>query len=230
MTVWAYARVSTTEQAAEDRSSLDDQIRTCQAAATIAKLPAPVVILDPGVSGTVPLAKRPGGGEMVAALASGDVVIASKLDRLFRSASDALNNVESMKSAGVRLILVDIGTDPVTESAVSKMFLGIMASVAEFERSRILERMVDGRKGKKARGGHIGGLPPFGYRKIGTGKAATLEADPVEQDTIALIRRLRETGVSLRGISARLSAMGRTSREGTPLSTGLITKILKASG
>jgi putative DNA-invertase from lambdoid prophage Rac len=53
------------------------------------------------VSGSVPVADRPKGGALFAALRKGDVVIAPKLDRLFRSALDALTVVEDMRKRGV---------------------------------------------------------------------------------------------------------------------------------
>lgn len=229
MTVWAYARVSSVEQAAEDRSSLDVQLKVCDAATTIAKLPAPTPVIDPGVSGSIPLAERPGGGKMISALQPGDVIIAAKLDRLFRSAADALNNVESMKARGVKLILVDIGTEPVTESAVAKMFLGILASVAEFEKNRILDRMATGRIEKRKSGGHIGGQPPYGFRKVGAGKSARLEPDPEERAIIEQARQMRDGGASLRSIGTRLAKSGIRSRTGEVFAPIQIKRMLAQS-
>jgi hypothetical protein len=42
------------------------------------------------------------------------LVVAAKLDRLFRSASDALSAVEAWKQHGVDLMLLDYGSDPVS--------------------------------------------------------------------------------------------------------------------
>jgi DNA invertase Pin-like site-specific DNA recombinase len=218
--------VSSVEQAAEDRSSLDVQLRVCEAAATIAKLPAPVPVVDPGVSGSIPLAERPEGGKMVAALQPGDTVIAAKLDRLFRSAVDALSSVESLKAQGVKLILVDIGTEPVTESAVAKMFLGILASVAEFEKNRILDRMATGRIEKRKSGGHIGGKPPYGFRKVGAGKSARLEPDEDECAVIEAVRQMRSGGASFRSISSRLAERGVLSRTGAEFAPTQIKRML----
>jgi len=226
MTVWSYGRVSSVEQAAEDRSSLDVQIKTCEAAATIAKLEKPIPVIDPGVSGSIPLADRPGGGKMVSALQPGDVIIAAKLDRLFRSAADALNSVERMKNDGVKLILVDIGTEPVTESAVAKMFLTILAGVAEFEKSRILDRMATGRTEKRKDGGHIGGKPPYGFRKVGAGKSARLEPDENECAVIEEVRQMRSSGASFRAISSRLAERGIVSRTGEAFAPTQIKRML----
>jgi hypothetical protein len=97
---------------------------------------------------------------MLARLSPGDVIIAAKLDRLFRSARDALATVDRLKERGVSIVLADMGAEPVTENGVSKLFFSILASVAEFERWRIAERMQEGRVGKRTRGGHVAVIRP----------------------------------------------------------------------
>ncbi len=69
------------------------------------------VVVEEGVSGSVPVAERPAAGPLFARLSKGDVVIAPKLDRLFRSALDALKVVEDLKKRGVALHLLDLGGD-----------------------------------------------------------------------------------------------------------------------
>ena len=69
------------------------------------------MVVEEGVSGSVPVAERPKGGALFAALRKGDIVIAPKLDRLFRSALDALTVVEDMRQRGVSLCLLDLGGD-----------------------------------------------------------------------------------------------------------------------
>jgi putative DNA-invertase from lambdoid prophage Rac len=49
----------------------------------------------------VPLADRPEGGRLLAAVRPGDVVITSRLDRAFRSAADALMTLEELKAQSV---------------------------------------------------------------------------------------------------------------------------------
>jgi DNA invertase Pin-like site-specific DNA recombinase len=71
--------------------------------------------------------------------ARGDVVIAPKLDRLFRSALDALQVAEDLRKRGVSLHLLDLGSD--ISGGLSKLFLTIAAAFAEAERDRIRERM-----------------------------------------------------------------------------------------
>ena len=124
---------------------------------------------------------------------SGDVVCAAKLDRLFRSASDALNTVEAFQKKGIKVILADISSEPVTENGVAKLFFTILSAVAEFEWTRIEERTSSGRAAKKAQfngTGLAGGPPPRGYRRVGLGREARLEPDENEQKLVAEVREL----------------------------------------
>jgi len=91
------------------------------------------------------------------------VIVASKLDRMFRSARDALNQAEDLHKQGVDIVLMDVSTDPVMSSACGKLFFSMLASFAEFERMRIRERIAEGKTGKRACGGHAGGEAPCGW-------------------------------------------------------------------
>jgi putative DNA-invertase from lambdoid prophage Rac len=194
--IFAYARVSSIEQAADGNASIPEQLRKGKALAQMRGVAGKDVVtfVDKGVSGSVPLAFRPQGKEMLEAAQAGDVICAAKMDRLFRSAIDALATAEDLKKRGVDLVLLDIGSDPVTGNGVGKMFFGIMACVAEFERSRINERTEEGRRGKRARRGFMGGGVPIGFKVQGKGREAQLEEDEREQAAIAKARELAEGG------------------------------------
>ena len=92
-------------------------------------------VVEEGVSGAVALSDRPAGGKLFAELREGDAVIASKLDRLFRSALDALSVVEELKRRGVALHLLDLG-GYVNGNGLSKLFLTIAAAFAAAVRTR----------------------------------------------------------------------------------------------
>jgi putative DNA-invertase from lambdoid prophage Rac len=110
MATFGYARVSTTRQASEGES-LDIQRRQIQGYALMHGLAVDEIIVEEGVSGSVPVVERLAGGALFAKLAKGDDVISPKLDRLFRSALDALQVVEDLKKRGVALHLLDLGGD-----------------------------------------------------------------------------------------------------------------------
>ncbi len=227
--ILSYARVSTTEQAADGTTSIAEQTRRCKAIADLrgAGVYDFITYIDAGVSGSIPLNERPEGKRLLSDAKRGDVICASKMDRLFRSASDALNTAERLKRDGVDLILIDMGTDPVTANGTAKMFFGMLALVAEFERERIKERMDDGRRGKRDRSGHLGGLPPIGYRVVGSGRESTLIPDEEEQKTIALVTRLRRATLSEHFICKRLNAEGILPRTGKPWERIQVRRILE---
>jgi len=213
MKTYGYIRCSTIEQAT-NKSTLDDQSRRITGAAMMRGESISCVFSDPGVSGGMPINQRPAGGEMLAVLQPGDTVIAAKMDRIFRSAEDALVTAGRLQQRGVRLVIADMGPDPVTENGAAKLFFTMLAAFAEFERSRIAERVKDGRDSKSRRGGFIGGEAPYGFRSVGKGRDATLEGVPEEQAVIALARSLSASGVSLRGVARRLEEAGHKSRAG----------------
>jgi DNA invertase Pin-like site-specific DNA recombinase len=206
MAYYGYVRVSTTEQA--DGTSLAEQERRVRAVAAFYGREVREMFVDAGVSGSVPLNERPQGYRLGLDIHRGDTIIASKMDRMFRSASDALATMERFRDMGVKLILCDMGMEPVTENGVSKLLFGILASMAEFERERINERCREGQDAKRAAGGWLGGKPPFGFMIEGSGKSARCVPDPALADAVADIRRCWENGTSLRGASQYLSGKG----------------------
>ena len=229
--ILSYARVSTLEQAADGTTSIQEQERRNKAIATLRGAASFdfVTFSDAGVSGSIPLAERPAGRDMLAAAKPNDVIVATKMDRLFRSAADALVTADELKRKGIDLILTDISTDPITGNGAGKLFFGIMANVAEFERERIAERMQDGKRAKKQHGGHIGGEAPYGYRKVGTGREARLEPDVEEQDIIRMVAAIRERHGYRRPyrITKVLADLGVKSRRGTELTRVQVTRMLK---
>lgn len=204
--IYGYSRVSTAEQTSG--TSLDDQKNRIQGVALMRGDKVAEIFTDGGVSGAVALRERPAGKRLMETIQPGDVIIASKLDRLFRSASDALIQAETFKQQGVDLIVADMGADPVTQNGTSRMFFGMLALMAEFERDRIKERQRDGIKGKKAKGGYIGGRRPYGYQIEGAGKDARLIEDEKEQQAILRIAELRKAGMGYQKVAMQLQREG----------------------
>ena len=210
MTTCGYCRVSTQQQASEGES-LEVQRRQIEGYALMHGLKLDDITVEEGVSGSVPVAERPAGGPLFAGLRQGDVIIAPKLDRLFRSALDALTVVEDLRKRGVALHLLDLGGD-ISGNGLSKLFLTIAAAFAEAERDRIRERIGQVKADQKARGRYLGGTEPFGYR---VGEAGELVPHEGEQKAIREMKRLRAQGKALRPIADAMRAKGhRISHEG----------------
>ena len=225
--ILGYVRVSSADQANENRSSLQVQQDIIEGFARTRGIDkyGVQIFTDAGVSGAVKLAFRPAGAELLAAMAPGDTVIASKLDRMFRSAGDAIAMFEVFKEKGVNLVLFDISHEPVS-SGVGKLIMTILAAVADMERIRIKERTAEGRKAKKAKGGPVGKVP-FGYRKVGVGHDSTLEVDEREMEALALMREAYQAGVGVSAIPAALAARGYLSRAGKPFDRSSVRNAVK---
>ena len=196
MACYGYVRVSTERQASEGES-LAVQERTIGGYATMHGLRLSRVFIEAGVSASVPLASRPAGSELLAGLSPGDAIVAPKLDRMFRSAIDALANLELLKGKGVSLHLLDLGGD-VTGNGIAKLVFTILSAVAEAERDRIRERIATVKADQRSRGRYLGGRVPFAHR-------LTSEGDVVpDQAILGTIARLHRQGLTHREIAAKV--------------------------
>jgi len=212
----SYSRVSTEDQNKPGATSLDEQTRKNYAVAQLrGATPYDFSEFYDVASGATPLCERQGGQKLMFAMRKGDCVIANKMDRLFRSARDALVTAENLRNQGIDIILADLGIEPVTANGTAKLFFGLMANFAEFERERINERTNDGRKAKRSKHGHLGGSPPYGFSVVGQGREARLAPNPTEQDIVLTIKKLmhEHTPVSAQREAERL---GLRDRAGTP--------------
>lgn len=135
---------------------------------------------DRGVSGSVPLGNRPEGKKLVTGLQQGDVIVVTKLDRMFRSFRDLAEKLEFFREKGVRLIMLDLNVD--TGTPVGQMLAAILGAVAQFERDRIRERTLEALRSVKSRGAPVNQEAPYGYRKgkLPGGKRAFFR-DPVQR-------------------------------------------------
>ena len=151
------------------------------------------IFVERGVSGSKPLGERPEGARLLAALKAGDVVITPKLDRMFRSALNALDVLGRLKDRGVGLHMIDLGGD-VTGNGISKLVFTILSAVAEAERDRIRDVKADQRKRRR----YLGAIVPFGWRVT---EDRALAEDPDQQRAIRRIVELRRDGLSLRAMT-----------------------------
>jgi len=97
MAVFGYVRVST-ERQADEGVSLDEQKRRIEGRAVEEGWQFAEVYVERGVSGATPFVERLKGRQLDARLRKGDILVAAKLDRMFRSALDALNVIEDLMS------------------------------------------------------------------------------------------------------------------------------------
>jgi putative DNA-invertase from lambdoid prophage Rac len=79
----------------------------------------------------------------------------TKLDRLGRNAIDVIGTVKRLKDAGIRVHCLALGGVDLTSSA-GKMIMGVIATMAEFERDILVERTQAGLERAKAQGTILG--------------------------------------------------------------------------
>jgi putative DNA-invertase from lambdoid prophage Rac len=190
MKVFGYSRVSTAEQS-ERGDSLDTQAQQIRGYAMIKGWELAEIFVERGVSGSTPLADRPEGARLLASVLKGDAIVTPKLDRMFRSASDALGTLEAVKDQGVSLHMIDLGGD-VTGNGIGKLTFTILSAVAENERDRIRERIREVKRHLAKQGVYGGGKRPFGFDVVD----GRLVENRAEQDTLAKMRARREAGDS----------------------------------
>lgn len=228
--ILGYARVSTQAQAAEDKTSLADQenkVRGYAMSQGVDKFGIQIYV-DAGVSGAIPLDRRDAGRKLLADVRPGDTIVAAKLDRLFRSAVDALTTAERWQKEGIKLVLYDISSEPVYDSPVAKMFFNILAAVANFERERIGERIAQGRAGKKARGGHVGGSAPYGYRITGSRETSKLVVNPDEMRIASTIKSMFvRNSMPIADLTRKINDLGYKTRTGQPWQYVQVQRVLE---
>jgi putative DNA-invertase from lambdoid prophage Rac len=198
MATFGYVRMSSAWEAGRGRREV--QQRPIAGYAMARGLQVDQTFVETGVSGWVPLADRPQGKPLLDRLKRGDVVIITKLDRMFRGALDALDLLAELKKRGISLHVIDLGGD-VTGDGISKLVFTILSWVVAAEG----ERIAAVRRGQRARGRYLGGIPPFGWR---VGDAGDLVAVPEQQEALTRMRRLRANGTTLRAIAAQMRANG----------------------
>jgi putative DNA-invertase from lambdoid prophage Rac len=185
------------------------------------------VFVERGISGSKPLSERPEGAALLQTMQASDTVITPKLDRMFRSALDALDVLGQLKGRGVALHMIDLGGD-VTGNGISKLVFTILSAVAEAERDRIRERIATVKADQRARGRYLGGIVPFGWR---LGDAGELVEEPEQQQAIRRMKGLREAGMSLRAIANEMAGGGyRLSHEGVKKIIGALPDAAQTSG
>jgi DNA invertase Pin-like site-specific DNA recombinase len=88
---------------------------------------------------------------------SGDVFVVTKIDRLARSVADLCAIVKRIEAKGATLRVLQINLD--TSTPTGKLMLNMLGSIAEFERSLMLERQREGIAKAKGEGKYKGRAP-----------------------------------------------------------------------
>jgi DNA invertase Pin-like site-specific DNA recombinase len=214
-----------TEEQATGGVSLEAQEERLRAYCVGAGLNLATIVREEGVSGGKPIADRPAGSTLLQMLGARKArhVVALKLDRLFRSAVDALNQTKRWDDADVTLHLVDMGGSAInTRSAMGRLMLTMMAAFAELERNMIAERTTTAMRHMKAKRAAYSPVP-LGFQRVGN----DLHVDATEMATIKRIQDLRTLGWNYTRIADYLNAEGVPTKRGGRWWPGTIRYLLK---
>lgn len=205
-----YARYSTDRQR---ETSIDDQVRVAAARAAAAGWTVVARHTDQGISGSVPVALRPGGKALLADVLAGriDVLVLEGLDRLSRELGEAELVTKRLEHRGIRIVGVADGYDSAAQGRkVMRIARGL---VNELYLDDLRHKTHRGLAGQFERGFSAGGRC-YGYT---TREAAGGRELVVDVDQAAVVVRIYEAyaaGDSARTIVHRLNAEGVASPRG----------------
>lgn len=97
---------------------------------------------------------RPGLADLMAYVREGDTVVVWKLDRLGRNMVHILQTVRELTARGVTLVSTSDGIDSSTPAG--RMMIGVLGSLAEYERELIKERTALKRAASRTNGTKFG--------------------------------------------------------------------------
>src|SRR6478735_1562447 len=97
---------------------------------------------------------RPGLAALMDYIREGDTVVVWKLDRLGRNLWHILQTVKKLTERGVTLVSVTDGID--TSTAAGRMMIGVLGSLAEYERELTRERTALKRAASRVNGTKFG--------------------------------------------------------------------------
>ncbi|ALD14347.1 recombinase family protein [Clavibacter capsici] len=128
MRLLGYTRVSTTSQDAQLQldALVKDGVQKRDVFADV-------------TSGSRAAIERPGMKKLLEYAEDGDTIVVWRIDRLGRSMLDVLSTVKLLRERGVQIRSISDGIDPATTSG--RLMLGMLASLAEYERELIVERV-----------------------------------------------------------------------------------------
>lgn len=97
---------------------------------------------------------RPGLAELISYARPGDTIVVWRLDRLGRSLSHVVQTAEELHKRDIMIRGLNDGVDYSTPTG--RMVAGILASLAEYERTLINERAQAAREAARSRGRQVG--------------------------------------------------------------------------
>lgn len=141
--VYGYARVSSKSQL--DGNGLMVQLND------IGKIYPNASIYEEQYTGTK-VFERPMLKRLLSKLEAGDILVATKLDRIARNTVEGIKIIEQLFEKGVAVHILNIGL--LENTTMGKFFLTVLLAVAEMERNTIMERTREGKEVARQKEGY----------------------------------------------------------------------------
>ena len=224
-TIAIYARKSVYR---EDSLSIESQIEMCTYEARGEDF---TVYQDNGFSGKD--TDRPDFQRMLTDIQRGEIrkVIVYKLDRISRSVLDFSEMMQMFQRYHVDFVSATEHFD--TGSPMGRAMLNICIVFAQLERETIQQRVIDAYAARSKRGLYMGGVIPYGYRKIPAVidgvHSSMYEPEPEEAEDIRLIFQLySRPSATLGDVLRELVARGMTpNRRGKHWNTARLSELMR---
>ncbi len=215
-----YIRVSTDMQK-EKGESLEVQLKRLRAYADSKENWSMVEIYrDAGVSAKN--TNRPEFNRMLEDIERGkiDVILCTKLDRLFRNTRDFLNTTDEFEKKNIKFVCLEGSID--TSTPTGRVFSTIRAAFAQFERETTADRVRDVMRSRAEEGKWNGGICPYGYYSEDKKLKINTEEAKIIKDIYSLYLEHR----SIRRIVHNFNASGIKTRKNELWSPTSIRRIL----
>lgn len=174
MTVGIYVRVSTDEQV-KDGFSISAQKNKLLSFCDFNDWNNYKIYVDEGISAKD--MNRPELKKMLLDIENGLIktVLVYRLDRLTRSVLDLYKLLELFDKYDCKFKSATEVYD--TTTAMGRMFITLVAAMAQWERENLGERVSMGLQQKAKEGKYVPSLPPYGYKKVGKDTLEILEEE-----------------------------------------------------
>jgi site-specific DNA recombinase len=150
-----------------------------------------------------------------------DVLLVYRVDRFSRRLTDMMSLVEQLDTAEVAFCSATEHFD--TSTPMGRMFLQLLGMFAEFERSTIIDRVINGLTAKAGKGKWTGGTRPYGYLVDQDRLSPHPQEAPVLREIFGLYVTAR---LGTRTIANQLNTRGLRNRTGKPWSGHNIGRLL----
>lgn len=221
--VAAYIRVSTVEQAGEDRYSLKSQLEAIQRQCDMEGYTIYDTYADRGISGTS-REKRLELQRLMEDAKAGkfDKVYVLRISRMARNTKDLLHIVDELQSYNVSFKSISENFE--VETTTGKMIAQILASFSEYEANVIRDNTSEGLL-QRAQTGLYSGPVPLGYDKAEQA-SEPMTVNSYEANIIQGIYDMYEKGNGFRSIANAMNNAGHQTKRGNPFSITAVKDIL----